>query len=177
MHRRELGASLLRALALLAAGAGAGLGANALRPDGVAIRDFSPPVACTGPGEHEAAPALVSVTEAASLCGRRGVLFADARTPARYAEGHIAEAIHLPCESGAQVASEALGRLGAASTVVVYGQATGEAADVAATLRRRLPGVDVRVLEGGFEDWQTRGNACASGPCDDCMASRPGVSP
>ena len=161
-----------RALALLALGGAAGLLVNRLRPGGVSLLAFEAPAACSAASPSHAAPLEMAATEAASLCGRAAVVFVDTRPESRYVEGHVAEAIHLPCEQSESIATLAMGRLEQARTVIVYGQSTGEAAGVAATLQRRLPGASVRVLGGGFAAWEADGLACASGPCGECMATR-----
>jgi rhodanese-related sulfurtransferase len=92
------------------------------------------------------------------------VIFADTRAAARFEEGHVANAVHLPCdatEAGAQVA---IGRLSHAGTVIVYGDSSDDGRAVAETLRRRGLHGDLRVLRGGFAAWEREGLACASGP-------------
>src|SRR5271170_458367 len=95
-------ALLLRAAALVLGSGAAGLGANALRPAGVALRSFEPPTTCSAEAGGPAAPSpIVELTprEASFLCGRPGVIFADTRATARFADGHVADAIHLPCDA------------------------------------------------------------------------------
>jgi rhodanese-related sulfurtransferase len=161
-------ASLIRAFLLLALGGVAGLALNGVRKDGVSFAAFAPPTEC----KAELGPApLTGPDAAAALCGRPDVVIADTRSSARFAEGHVAGAIHLPCDAGGRVASEAMARLDAARTVVVYGEATEDALPVAASLRRRSSVTDpnhILVLRGGFAAWSQAGQACASGPCDDC---------
>jgi rhodanese-related sulfurtransferase len=162
-------ASLVRACVLAAAGAALGLAVNAARPGGLRIFAFAPPTMCDG---EAAAPGELAPDEAAALCGRADVVIADTRPAARYAEGHVANAIHLPCDAGGAVASEAMAHLSAARTVIVYGEDTDDARPVAASLERRLHagGARVAVLRGGFSAWSRAGQACASGACDDCKA-------
>lgn len=163
-------APLLRALALLAVGGAAGLAINAARKDGVPLAAFAPPTECQA---EAGPPPLTGPDAAAALCGRADVVIANTRPAKRYAEGHVANAIHLPCDAAGRVASEAMTRLEAARTVIVYGEGTEDALPVAATLRRRLTGDPSRVmvLRGGFAAWSQAGQACASGPCDDCKAA------
>jgi rhodanese-related sulfurtransferase len=96
---------------------------------------------------------------------------ADARSAAAYAEGHVAGAVHLPCDAGGQAAVEALAHFDRAHSIVVYGDSTDDARPVADSLQRRHPGVRVSVLAGGFPAWSSAGLACASGPCDECKAA------
>ena len=161
---------LFRAAALLVGGAGAGLGVNAARPAGVALRGFEPPTACT-----VAAPTVAPVTEltpreASQLCNAGGVVFADTRPDERFEAGHVAGAVHLPCDAtelGAQAAIASLTQA-RAQTVIVYGDSSDDGRAVAETLRRRGFRADLRVLRGGFAAWEREGLACASGPCEDC---------
>jgi len=157
--------TLPRALVLAALGAAIGVAANAARRDGIRPASFAPAATCEG---QSPAPALISPAEAASLCGRPDVVIADARTPARFAEGHVAGAVHLPCQGDTQATVLALDRLRGHHTVIVYGDSTGEAQAVAASIVHRQPTLDVRVLAGGFPAWSQAGQACASGPCESC---------
>jgi rhodanese-related sulfurtransferase len=159
----------LRAAVLVLGGAAAGLGVNAGRPAGVALLHFEPPTACSAEPALVAAP-IVELTprEASLLCGRAGVVFADTRADARFEEGHVADAVHLPCDATELGAKAVLDRLEHTQTVVVYGDSSDDGRAVAETLRRRGLRCDLRVLRGGFAAWEHEGLACASGPCEDC---------
>jgi 3-mercaptopyruvate sulfurtransferase SseA len=147
--------------------------ANAVRPDGVALRGFEPPVTCSAAGPAHVAPVEVLPPErAVNLCGDLGVLIADARPPGRFAAGHIVDAVHLPCAASGTQASSVMTQMAGVRTVIVYGDTTGEARAVAEDLRRRVSRPDLRVvvLDGGFPAWSQAGLACASGPCRTCTA-------
>ena len=101
---------------------------------------------------------MLEPAEASALCGRPGVVIADVRPAAAYAEGHVADAVHMPCDSAGQVATD---RLTHAQMVLVYGNSTEEASPVAVTLAQR--GIQVAVIKGGFPAWNAAGLACASG--------------
>ncbi|MDI3289021.1 rhodanese-like domain-containing protein [Polyangium sp. 15x6] len=159
---------LFRSAALLLGGAVLGLGINAARPAGVALVGFEPPTACTVAAADETPVIEMTPREASTLCGQPGTLFADTRTAEGFAAGHVADAIHLPCDATASGAEVAMKELGHAKTIVVYGESTEEAYEVAETLRRRGLKMDVRVLRGGFSAWEQEGLACASGPCPGC---------
>ena len=168
-----------RLAVLLAGGAALGLLINLAHPRAVRFASFAPPRVCSAGGEQAGAttpPAveLLSLAQVASLCGDPRALVADARTAARFAEGHVAGAIHLPCASSRIAASAALDRLVGKETLVVYGDSTEEALPVAEELRRRgdRPGLRVAVLAGGFPAWSQAGLACSSGPCADCGVHR-----
>jgi rhodanese-related sulfurtransferase len=170
------GPIVARAAGLLLGGSLVGFGAHALRPAALSLRAFEPPTACHGPEEGTVSTSI-ELEEASSYCGQADVTFADARSDHHYAEGHIANALHVPCEGPASVAPAVERHLEASRLVVVYGQTTEEGAVTADALRRRHPGVSVRALNGGFPAWEGRGFACAAGPCVECMASSPVRSP
>ena len=161
---------LARTAMLLAAGAALGLIGSALRPGG--LRLFSEPRAasCEAPAFT---PTLLSPADAAHICATSGALIADARTAGEFAAGHVASAIHLPCNAAGELAGAALAHLADRSLVLVYGRDTQEALDVATSIARRLPagaGPRIYALQGGFAAWETAGLACASGPCDELAA-------
>lgn len=164
---------VVRASVLVLAAAALGLAANAVRPGGLRFASFEAPAACDA-AEAAGQPLEISPDEASRLCGSRGVVIADARPAARFAEGHVAGAIHLPCDARGPVATDGLAHLDGKATVIVYGESTEEAQPVAASLRRRTHGVRVAVLRGGFAGWSQAGLACASGPCEECtLGSHP----
>jgi rhodanese-related sulfurtransferase len=167
MHRLDR-PLLLRTAALVLGSGLLGLGANAARPHGVELLAFAPPTACTGSPEAPAPAAEMDPREASFLCGRPGVIFADTRPAARFEAGHVASAVHLPCDATALGAEPAIARLSHAQTVIVYGDSSDDGHSVAETLRRRGLKADLRVLRGGFAAWESAGLACASGPCKDC---------
>jgi 3-mercaptopyruvate sulfurtransferase SseA len=168
-----------RLAVLLAGGAALGLLVNLVHPRAVRFATFAPPRVCSAGAEQAGAPTppaveLLSLTQVASLCGDPRAMVADARSAERFAEGHVAGAIHLPCASSRVAATAALDRLVGKETLVVYGDSTEEALPVAEELRRRgdRPGLRVAVLAGGFPAWSQAGLACSSGPCADCGAHR-----
>ena len=158
-----------RALSLVAGAAALGLVGNAVRPGGVALASFAPPTACDGPHDPPAVEDLPPA-DVAGLCGQPGVVVADTRAASAFAEGHVAGAVHLPCDAG-QAAVEALTHFDRAQRIVVYGQTSDDARPVADSLRRRHPNARVQVLAGGFAAWSSAGLACASGPCDECKTA------
>lgn len=162
---------LLRAACLLAFGGVVGLVANAARPAPLALTGFQPQVACAAGAEGRGPPVELATSDASSMCGHDGVFFADARSAERYAEGHIAGAIHLPCDARPSGADGVIEHLGPARTIVVYGDSTEEARTVAETLQSRGLDADIRVLRGGFAAWDAEGLACTSGPCRDCTVA------
>jgi 3-mercaptopyruvate sulfurtransferase SseA len=160
---------LARTTVLLLIGAAVGLGANAVRKDGVSLRSYSPPASCEGP-KGGAVVQILPPEQAVRLCGDTGVMVADARPPQRFAEGHVADAVHLPCAAPNAEASSVVERLAHKHTLIVYGDTTEEARPVAEDLRRRIGRHDLKivVLDGGFPAWSKAGLACSSGPCPEC---------
>lgn len=165
-----MGSSLVRACVLVVAGGALGFAVNAARPAGLSLRAYEPPTQCSG-AEAAAAPVEIAPADASALCGRPDVVIADTRPAAAFAEGHVAGAVHLPCDANGHAAVEALAHFDRAHTIVVYGNSTADARPVAESLQRRHPGVRVGVLAGGFPAWSSAGLACASGPCDECKAA------
>jgi rhodanese-related sulfurtransferase len=163
-------AVLLRAVVIVAGGALAGVLVNAARPAGLALGRYEPPAQCDGEGESSTE---IAPDDAIRLCGHPEVVIADARNAEEFEKGHVAGAIHLPCDAGGRMADDAAAHFGPARMIIVYGQTTDDALPVAAGLRRRIhrPGVRVVVLRGGFAAWDRAGLACASGPCDECKES------
>jgi rhodanese-related sulfurtransferase len=178
-----MGSLVTRAALLLGLSMAIGLGVNAVRPGGVALRSFAPPVICaTAPGGAvaSAAPAVLVVApvDAVGLCGDPQTVIADVRPAEEFAQGHVTGAIHLPCAASGTVADAAAGQLAGRRTLIVYGDATADAKTVAEEMRRRTNRADltVMVLDGGFPAWSQAGLACSSGPCPDCQAQK-GASP
>jgi rhodanese-related sulfurtransferase len=161
--------TVLRAFVLVVGAAALALVVNGARPGGLRFGSFEAPAVCDA-AEAAGAPLEVPPAEAARLCGSPDVVIADARPADRFAEGHVAGAIHLPCDATGSVAADAMSHLDGKHTVIVYAETTEAAQPVAATLRRRYhsPSWRVAVLKGGFAGWSQAGLACASGPCDDC---------
>lgn len=168
---KEARALALRALVLLAVGLGGGFLFNSLRPDGVSPQHFEPPVACSAEeGPTLKTPLVLAPERAAPLCGNPGALVIDTRSETAFAEGHIPEAVHLPCTAPRSAAERALELVGNRSTVIVYGESTSDALPVAAGLQARAGHAPLTavVIEGGFAAWRDAKQACASGPCEEC---------
>ena len=173
---------ITRAALLLGLSMAIGLGVNAVRPNGVSLRSFAPPVVCAGSTAGAVASAVppvpvVAPEDAARLCGDPQTLIADVRPESEFAQGHVAGAIHLPCAASGSVADAAAGQVVGRHTLIVYGDDTGDARTVADEMRRRInrPDLHVMVLAGGFPAWSQAGLACSSGPCPDCQAQKAGT--
>jgi rhodanese-related sulfurtransferase len=167
--RGDLVRTLARSLVLVAVGATAGLCANLVRSDRVALWGYQPPTSCSA-GIEQGRIALLSPLEISDLCGQSGVVVVDVRSPDKYALGHVAGAIHLPCTASNEAAGVADSLLEGKQTVVVYGEKNEDAWSVAESLvgRRGNQHLEARVMDGGFAAWFNDGLACSSGPCDSC---------
>lgn len=168
---------LIRAGLLASLGVVAGFLFNTIRPDGVSLGSAPPAAACQLTTVSARTVERLTPTAANHLCGNPNVLIADARSAESFAKGHVAGAVHLPCAAPQGVAQGVPDLLSGHSTVVVYGETTGEALAVAEGLVRRNGSntvLRVAVLEGGFSAWELAGFACASGPCAECADGKPG---
>lgn len=166
---RNLTSLLIRALAIAVLGASIGVLVNGVRSDGVSLGAFGSATLCVAPHSTPGIEVLAP-TEAVRVCGDHGTIVADARAAGRFAQGHVAGALHLPCAASGREASDAMTRLEGKHTVLVYGDSTDEARPVAEDIRRRVSrsGLRVIVIDGGFSAWDSAGLACSSGPCPDC---------
>jgi rhodanese-related sulfurtransferase len=171
---------VMRAALLLGLSMVIGLGVNAVRPNGVALRSFAAPALCGAPpSNHSAGSAMPAVSvvppeEAAGLCGDPQTIIADVRPEKEFALGHVTGAIHLPCAASGSVADAAAGQVAGRRTLIVYGDGTGDAQPVADEMRRRInrPELRILVLAGGFPAWSQAGLACSSGACPDCQVQK-----
>jgi rhodanese-related sulfurtransferase len=172
---------LVLQMALLgAAGAALGLGANALSPRPahlgrpVFAAAESGGGACAMPSASAAAPVIplrsprIGIDEAKGLCQACLAAFVDARGAADFAQGHVANAVHLP-PAGHPDEARVIAELRTHPLVVVYDgdYACALADDVAGRLRRAGL-TDVRVLEGAWTAWVAAGGPAAAGACGAC---------
>lgn len=166
---KTLAAIMVRAAILGLLGIGLGLAINAVHPHGIAFRRYEPAALCSGSTSPQEIRVL-QPQQAAKLCGDSRTLVADVRDGAAFTEGHVAQAVHIPC-SGSRADIEAVRtRLVGKEALVVYGhteeQATKVAHDLAAEIGR--PELSIAVIAGGWKAWFDAELACTSGPCDDC---------
>lgn len=164
---------LVRAGLLAATGVVAGIAGNLLRPDGIAFAMHEPAGTCSAPSVASSVERLTPA-EVTEVCRGGGITVVDVRPEARFVGGHVAGAVHLPCSAGTGAADDLLRTLGGNSKVVLYGEGTDDALEVAESLARRAsPKLDkVAVLAGGFRAWDQAGLACSSGPCEHCEVSK-----
>lgn len=145
------------------AGALLGLVINAARPEGISLRapiETATDESCVAPP----AQTRIQVDQALALHRDKKAIFLDVRAADAYAGGHVAEALHLPCQSKAPAW---LGRVTREKTLILYGSADVDAERVAHAVSSRGH-IDARVLDGGFGAWKTAGGPSESGSCDAC---------
>lgn len=160
-------------LAIGAAGALIGLGANALSPRPAPLGQPVRPASETTPGtcaatatDVTAAVPRITVEQAAPLCAECVAAFVDARTAEQYQAGHVSGALHLP---PGDVPPEVLDTLKKFKTTVVYDDdASCILAEAVAMGLREMGVKDVRVLTGAWPAWAAAGAPGASGPCGVC---------
>lgn len=176
-------ALVLRCLILACASVLLGVVGNALHPAGLAlsgeVRSLAEQGQCSAPeaggGGHGPGadapptlqPTLLPPREAAALRGQSGVVFGDLRPPARYALGHIAGAVHLPCAGS--LGQAALAKLPRRARLVLYDE-DGKSPELpTAAATALLRGVaEVIIIDGGFAGWTAAGLPAESGPCEGC---------
>ena len=164
---------------ILAAGLVLGLGANRLSPHPAYLSRAVYPTSSSGPalcgaGGGDAAEtrpekiAMMKQADAVVACNACTAGFVDARGAAAYAAGHLPGAIHLP-PVGHDDERTAIEALRGFSLIVVYDDGAG--CKFARGVARRLRDAslaDVRVLEGGWVEWQAAGGPAQSGACGAC---------
>jgi rhodanese-related sulfurtransferase len=132
------------------------------------LQPFVPVAVCTNSARPEIR--VLQVEQAAKLCGDSRTLVADVRSGPAFAEGHVAQAVHIPCSGSMADVAQVRERLKDKHMLVVYGETEEQAHKVANDLGARIgrPDLALAVLAGGWRAWFEAGLACASGPCDEC---------
>lgn len=167
---------VLQLILLCLAGAGVGLGANALSPRTAPLGTPVKPQAESTPGTCAAASASggafapvprITVGQAQPLCSACTAAFVDARTEEEFTQGHVTNALHLP---PGDVPPGVLAQLKGYGTVVVYdAEPEGSMAEAVAMGLREMGVKDVRVLQGSWPEWNAKGAPGESGPCPTCQ--------
>jgi rhodanese-related sulfurtransferase len=142
--------TIQRALIIVFAGAALGLAANALSPRGIPYLTPPKPVLETRD--------TVPFEEAQQLWSSGATFFLDARSPADYAAGHVANAFSLPVEEFDKYYPNVAPLLTLDASVVVY--CDGMECDLSHNLARKLRELgyhNVRILVNGWTVWHTAG--------------------
>lgn len=118
-----------------------------------------PPAVLAGPSvEAIQRDRAIGVAEARRLFDRGEAVFLDARLPDAYRKGHIRGAVNLPVRDFEAGYPPLKSRLEKAKTVITY---CPRHCVMSAVLARKLLGLglgNVRVLDGGWDDWRHLGH-------------------
>jgi len=142
--------TIQRALLIVLAGSTVGLVTNAISPRGIPY--IAPPT------PRLQASDIVPFQEVQELWKGGATFFLDARSPADYAAGHIANAFSLPVEDFDQYYPHVAAMLTPDSSIVVY--CDGQQCDLSHRLMVKLRALGyghVRALVNGWTVWQTAG--------------------
>jgi rhodanese-related sulfurtransferase len=145
-----------RALLLLFASVGLGLIGNALSPRGLSLR--------TPPARAVAADEFIPLPQARELWDSGEALFLDARDPADYATGHLANAFNLPGLSFDRHFGDIAPMLTPESPMVIY--CDGVDCDLSHKVRdrlRQLGFAKAKILFNGWTVWREAGLPIATG--------------
>ena len=141
---------IAQTVALLGLSVLLGVGANALRSQGIDWRGNDPERFRHSDVEFLRVPQAATLHESAST----KVLFLDARPSADFAQRHVFGAVSMPADGVEAAYEELRDFLDTDMTLVVYAGDSMLAVRVAKFLAAR--GYAARVLEGGWEAWQER---------------------
>lgn len=124
--------------------------------------------ACVAP-ETPAAVRWISQEQARELYGRPEVVFVDAREETEYEVGHVAGSVSAPIENGA-LAKNVAPELRGSSILVTYCDTTNSCSNSTrlAQLLAAQGFSDVRILEGGYQNWLDNGYPAEAGTCPRC---------
>ena len=139
-----------RALAILFGSAALGLAFNAVSPRRISY--ITPPKPVLQPKD------TVSLDEAHRLWGEGATFFLDARSPADYAAGHIANALSLPAENFDEHYPQIAPMLTTDTAIVAY--CDGTECELSHELTKRLRDrgyTNVRILMNGWTSWHKAG--------------------
>jgi rhodanese-related sulfurtransferase len=147
--------ALREALLLTAVAIAAALAVNGLRPDGL---ELVAGVAAVAPGR------LISIDEARQAHTQGRALFADARSAADFAAGHIEGAVSLPEHDLDAWAGAFIARTDPGTAIITY--CDGAGCPLARSLAEKLVELgfaDTRYLNDGWGKWREQGLPVAAG--------------
>lgn len=148
---------MVRALLILVLGAGLGLLNNAISPRGISL--ITPPKKAPQPEE------FISLEKAHSLWITGDAIFLDARAPADFEAGHIANSLNLPADAFDEHFVSLAPMLAPEGQMVVY--CDGVDCELSHHLADRLRGngfLNVHMLFNGWTVWREAGFPVAEGP-------------
>jgi rhodanese-related sulfurtransferase len=148
--------TIQRALVIVITGAALGLTANAVSPRRISYS--TPPVQAVPQSE------FIPLPQAYQLWGGGTAFFLDARAPADYAAGHIANAFSLPAEEFDAHYPAVAAMLTTDSVIVCY--CDGTECDLSHHLSDALKQrgyTNIRILFNGWTSWHGAGYPTATG--------------
>ena len=148
--------TLQRSVVIVAGSVVLALVGNAVSPRGIPL--------ITPPKPVLQATDVVPLDEAKQLWETGAGLFLDARTPADYAAGHIANALSLPAEQFDETYPRIAPLLTPDMPVIVY--CNGVQCDLSHEVRDKLRALgykNVRILVNGWTVWRQAGGITATG--------------
>lgn len=148
--------TIQRSLVIVVASTAVGLAVNAVSPRRIPY--VTPPKPVIADSE------FISLAEAHKLWNSGGAFFLDARSPADYAAGHIANAFNLPAESFTEHFPQVAPFLSEKSPVVCY--CDGVECDLShhlVELLRQQGFKNVHILKNGWTEWQKAGYPTSTG--------------
>jgi len=151
-----MGRTLQRALWVTIAGALLGLAVNAVSP--LRIPYITPPPAVVPSSD------FIPLAEATEHWRSGAAFFLDARSPADYAAGHIANAFNVPAEAFDAHYTQVAGMLTPDTVIVTY--CDGIECDLSHHLTDRLRQFgykNVHILQNGWTVWRQAGLATSAG--------------
>jgi rhodanese-related sulfurtransferase len=149
--------TIQRAVLIAVCSAAFGLAFNALSPRGIPY--ITPPKPPVDPSE------FIPLPEAFQAWSSGRAVFLDARAPADYQAGHIANALSLPAEAFPQHWPQVAPYLATDSRIVCY--CDGTECDLSHELARMLREAgytNVHLLRNGWTEWSRAGYPTSQGP-------------
>ena len=151
-----MGRTLRRSLVIVVAGAALGLAVNAVSPRRIPY--ITPPKPVIAPSE------FIALADAYQAWSDGNTLFLDARAPADYAAGHIANALSLPAEEFDKHFPAVSGYLAPDSAIICY--CDGIECDLShhlMELLRQHGYTDIHILKNAWTEWKKAGYPTTTG--------------
>jgi rhodanese-related sulfurtransferase len=151
-----MGRTLRRSLVIVVAGAALGLAVNAVSPRRIPY--ITPPKPVIAPSE------FIALADAYQAWSGGNALFLDARAPADYAAGHIANAFSLPAEAFGKYFPAVSGYLAPESVIICY--CDGTECDLSHHLMvslRQHGYTDIHILKNAWTEWKKAGYPTTTG--------------
>lgn len=152
-----MGQAAQKCLLIIVLGAALGLLVNAFSPKGIPL--------ITPPKKARSAEEFIPLEKAQALWSGGAAFFLDARKPADFEAGHVANALNLPAEEFEQHFPRLAPMLAPDSALIVYCDgADCELSHRLADQLRQQGYTEVHVLFNGWTAWREAGFPVAEGP-------------